>query len=133
MKTVIAGSRSFTNMDQFRIGMAACPFTHEITTVLHGAAIGTDRLAHAWAEENNIPIVPFPVTPEEWQKFGKPAGPKRNIRMIDQAEAYIGFWDGRSPGTKQGIEYATKLQRRVFVFRIDEPEEQPQGLLRFME
>jgi hypothetical protein len=130
MKVVIAGTRTFVDKVMFEKGMAECPFASSIKTVLHGAATGADQLAGQWAAERGITVIAFPVTPLDWRTLGKKAGPLRNIRMIDQTDAYIGFWDGISPGTKQGIEYATKLLLPVYVYRIDKPE---QGLEKYME
>ncbi len=51
----------------------------------------------------------FNVSKEEWAKYGKSAGPRRNKRMIETAKAYaddvetlkgLAIWDGKSRGTK---------------------------------
>lgn len=133
MITVIAGSRHFTDKELFNKGMDSVPFVNEISLVIHGDALGADKLADIWAKGRGIPVKRFPVTKEEWEALGKRAGPLRNIRMINEADAYIGFWDGISRGTKQGIEYATKLQRRVAVVRIEAPVLEQPNLLKFME
>lgn len=43
----------------------------------------------------------------DWGKHGKKAGPIRNKAMIDDADALVAFWDGKSRGTKNCIRCAT--------------------------
>lgn len=52
--------------------------------LLHGDATGADALAKAWAVENQVEAVPFPVLLNEWRCYGKAAGPIRNARMVAQ-------------------------------------------------
>ena len=52
--------------------------------LLHGDATGADQLAKAWAAENQVEAVPFPVLLNEWRCYGKAAGPIRNARMVAQ-------------------------------------------------
>lgn len=39
--------------------------------------------------------------------------------MVDFADELISFWDGRSPGTKEAIDYAKKIGRKVTVHLIN--------------
>ncbi len=36
----------------------------------------------------------------DWNKYGKKAGPVRNRKMADYAEALIAVWDGKSRETR---------------------------------
>lgn len=44
--------------------------------------------------------------PADWDRYGKSAGYKRNIEMLNNADVALFFHDGVSNGTNQGIEYA---------------------------
>jgi hypothetical protein len=37
----------------------------------------------------------FPVTPEEWRLYGKPAGPRRSERMTRTVQGVAAFWTGQ--------------------------------------
>ncbi|MBY0438578.1 MAG: DUF2493 domain-containing protein [Burkholderiales bacterium] len=83
-----------------------CPW--QITAVISGGASGVDSLGEILARENGKPIERFPVSKEEWAQHGKAAGPIRNRRMLEAAEALVAVWDGRSPGTLDMITIARK-------------------------
>jgi hypothetical protein len=57
-----------------------------VTTLIHGGARGADSLAAEWAMANGIPVLEYPVTPEDWRTIGKAAGPMRNQRMLDEGK-----------------------------------------------
>ena len=96
----INGSRSinYINLDLF------INPTH-VGCVVAGGAKGVDTLARQWARRNKIEFVEYPA---HWDKFGKKAGILRNHEMIDFCDILISFWDGKSKGTKETIEYAKK-------------------------
>lgn len=116
MKTIIAGSRS-AKQEHVKEGIDSCPFTQQITEVFCGEARGADRLGRQWAYHQHIPVRSFPAN---WTEYGISAGIKRNIEMVDNAEALIAIWDGKSKGTHHVIEYARKKNLQVYVFKFEE-------------
>lgn len=104
---MIGGSRSIKaiNFDYFID-------KNNVAQVISGGAIGIDKLAEDWAKRNKID---FQAYLAQWDKFGKRAGMLRNKDMIDAADVCYFFWDGKSPGTKQAIEYAANLDREYYV------------------
>lgn len=55
--------------------------------------------------------------PADWDQFGNAAGPIRNRQMAERgAEQGLAFWDGRSPGTLDGIRKANKHHIVVTVY-----------------
>lgn len=117
MKTIIAGSRSITDMARvFEILdlVQSVLIEHEtlITEVVSGTAQGVDELGEHWALDNGIPVKRFPA---QWSKHGKAAGPIRNAEMGDYADALIAIWDGKSTGTKHMIDYMIKKKKFVYV------------------
>lgn len=103
MKTIIAGSRGFDNIDFIFWTLDFLPW--EVTEVVCGEARGPDTLGKEWALEQGIPVVSFVP---DWDTHGKKAGMLRNIEMGDYADALVAFWDGKSRGTKQMIDYAKR-------------------------
>lgn len=114
MKVIIAGSRGI--QDESLVAKAIEESNFVIDEVVCGMSYGVDKVAKEWAEKNGIPLVPFYA---HWSTEGRAAGPKRNARMAEYADALIAVWDGRSKGTASMVEEAKKKRLHVFVF---EPE-----------
>lgn len=99
MKVIIAGTRSIKDYKLVVETVGRSGFN--IEEVVTGCATGVDRLGEQWARANNIKIKEMPA---EWTLYGKVAGPIRNIKMAEYADAAIIIWDGKSPGTRNMIE-----------------------------
>ena len=110
MKVIIAGSRNLENYLLVVQAMQRCGY--DITEVVSGCATGVDTLGERWARSNNLPIKEMPAN---WNRDGSAAGPIRNRKMAENAEALIALWDGKSRGTKNMIETAQKLGLMVYV------------------
>ena len=113
MRVIIAGCRHFTDYEL--VDMAIKKSNLDITTVISGGAKGVDRLGEIYAESMNIPLHIFEA---DWEKHGRAAGPIRNKKMAQHADALIAIWDGESRGTKNMIETARKMGLIVFVMTI---------------
>jgi hypothetical protein len=110
MKTIIAGSRKIKKMSL--VARAIEKSGINISMVLSGKAKGVDILGELWAKENNVPVMGFLP---EWKRYGRGAGLKRNLEMIETADALIAIWDGKSRGTAHTIREAKKKGLLVFV------------------
>ena len=111
MKAVVAGGRDFKDYRLLKETLDRFQQEHgNITEVVSGGAIGSDKLGEQHANENNIPIKRFVP---DWKGLGKKAGFVRNKQMGDYAKEHNGmlvaFWDRQSKGTKGMIDYATKI------------------------
>lgn len=118
MKTIIAGCRDVPKVKAYNLIKSAISLSNwagEITEIIHGAAPGIDSAAHDVCS-SVWPTTPFPA---DWKTHGKAAGPIRNRKMAENADALIAIWDGKSRGTKNMIETATSLGLRVYVHRFD--------------
>ena len=113
MKTIIAGSRSCSDINLVFEAANSCPWL--ITEVISGCCIGPDRYGEEWALENDVLIKRFPV---KWELFGNRAGKFRNIEMANYAEALVAIWDGYSVGTGHMIDVARNrdLPTHVILF-----------------
>ncbi|WP_027358050.1 DUF2493 domain-containing protein [Desulforegula conservatrix] len=114
MRTIIAGSRICNNMANLLSALKSAGW--KPTTVVCGTAKGVDTLGEKWAIDNGIPIEKFAP---DWSRYGRAAGPKRNLEMAKSANALIALWDGKSKGTKNMIETARKEGLKVYVHLID--------------
>jgi len=111
MRTIVAGSRGFTDYTAMKTLLDALP---KATVILSGTAGGADTLGERYAKENNIPIERYPA---DWKRLGRSAGYARNMQMAQKAERLIAFWDGKSPGTNHMINIARSLGLTVVVER----------------
>lgn len=56
-----------------------------IGRIIDGGATGADELARDWARARGVPRDGYPVHADDWKRWGKSAGPRRNERMIAHA------------------------------------------------
>jgi hypothetical protein len=119
MKIIVCGSRYFAN----KAGVYAFLDGLEgVAEVVHGGATGADQFAKEWADERGLPTQVFPVTPGEWRKWGRPAGPRRNARMAKAgANLLVAFKGG--PGTANMVRTCEALGMRVI--KPETPEQSP--------
>lgn len=113
-KICVNGSRTFNDYECMDLVLRlAVPKGDEDRFIfILGGARGADSLAKLWAMDNNVAFEEYPA---KWDLYGKSAGYKRNIQMIDISNRLISFWDGSSKGTKHTIDYARKKGIPVYV------------------
>lgn len=120
MKVIIAGSRQLVAPVHVITAIEKSQFN--ITEVVCGGARGVDEFGKKWADDHGIPVKPFYVSKSDWDLYGKVAGPMRNARMAQYADALIAVWDGESRGTKNMIQLAeqesNKREFYLFVYRV---------------
>ena len=116
MKTIIAGSRTVTDMAVVEAACNSCPW--RITKVVSGCARGVDTLGELWAVAHNVPIERHSA---DWDRHGKKAGYLRNIKMAECSESLIAVWDGESKGTSHMIVAAQRLGLKIHIHRTDIP------------
>ena len=105
-KLVVAGTRYFSNYALVASKLDAYladKLDKYNVTIICGDAQGADAMGLAYASNHGLKVEHFPA---EWGKFGNAAGPIRNKKMAQNADAVIVFWDGKSPGTKNMIKNA---------------------------
>ncbi|MDR2799858.1 MAG: DUF2493 domain-containing protein [Desulfovibrio sp.] len=119
MKVVIFGSRGISNMREVDKALAHSGVAGSITEVVCGGARGVDTLAQLYAREHALPLKLFIA---DWEKYGKRAGPMRNMEMAGYADFGIAVWDGYSRGTAHMIGL---MQGRVFVWKTAGNAESP--------
>ena len=115
MKVIIAGSRSGPSYLDVTRALARCGFRDEITEVVSGGAVGADMHGERWAKTFGKKLTRFTA---DWEAHGKNAGPLRNEKMAQYADALILVWDGRSRGSADMLRRAEAHGLRVYVERI---------------
>lgn len=113
-RIIIAGGRDFN--DYQLLLDSVCPILkgdHNIE-IVSGCANGADKLGERFAESFGLTVIKFPAN---WNKHGRAAGPIRNLEMAKYADELIVFWDGKSSGTKNMINTATKLNLKVNIIK----------------
>jgi hypothetical protein len=113
MKLAIVGSREFNDYEFLK--QALEPIKDKVTLVVSGGAKGADSLGERWAKENNIPTQIFYP---DWGKFGKSAGFKRNVEIVDNCDAVVAFQINDSKGTQHTINISKEKGKKVKVFKI---------------
>lgn len=110
MKLAIVGSRNITdiNLESYII-----EYPDEI---ISGGAKGIDTLAAEYARKHHIPLIEYLP---DYKKYGRSAPIIRNRQIIEAADNVLALWDGVSRGTKNSIETARKLGKKVSLFIID--------------
>lgn len=125
MKCIIAGSRTITDYRLVVKAFILSGFAAQVTEIVSGHAARTqvngawmdtiDRLGERLAVEFRLGLT---VMPAEWDKFGRGAGPIRNVAMAEYADALVAIWDGKSNGTAHMIRTATEMDRKVYVLDV---------------
>ncbi len=85
-----------------------------ITEVVSGCARGVDALGEEWAYKNHREVKLFAA---DWNE-GPSAGPQRNTRMANYADALIAVIQNASPGTSNMIAQARQKGLKVFVYEV---------------
>lgn len=112
-RVAVVGGRNFTNYTLMKNVLDSYHSKHGISIIISGGANGADTLAEKWARERQVD---YKVFVAKWDKYGKSAGYRRNIKIVDACDIVIAFPDDKSKGTYHTIELADKALKPVWVF-----------------
>lgn len=120
-RVVVAGCRNYTNYREAKDFIDTCLSDirkNNTIIIVSGGCQGADLLGERYALENGFTVEKHPA---QWQKYGRSAGPKRNLEMAEISDVVICFWDGKSKGTKSMIQCAQKCGKpvRVKIVEVD--------------
>lgn len=114
-KLAVVGSRGFGHEKEVTDQIKLVVDSTKIDTIVSGGAKGIDTYAEQWADKNGLNKI---IHLAEWDKYGNSAGYRRNIDIINDADAVMVFWKDNSPGTKISIDLAKKEDKPTFVNQI---------------
>lgn len=109
MKLAVVGSRTF-NKRSLLVRVITQLGRPEL--IISGGARGADALAKQYAIDLDIPYLEFPAN---WDLYGKSAGYKRNVQIVEACDQVLAFWDGLSKGTEHTVNLAKKLGKKVII------------------
>jgi len=123
MKVIVCGGRDFEDHKLLNSKLDELDERFEITCVVHGDALGADRMAAMWAYKNKIPVIAYPA---DWNRYGSSAGPVRNTLMLkeESPDMVIAFPGGA--GTRHMRKISEEAMVPVIV--IDYPEQGKRSL-----
>ena len=114
-RVVVAGTRQFDDYKRLSYELDKFLKDKENVTIVSGTARGADRMGEQYAAEHGIKLERFPA---EWGIYHKGAGPIRNMKMVQSADAVVAFWDKESSGTKNIIDCARQEHIPCIVINI---------------
>lgn len=92
-------------------------FSRGFDDLVSGGARGVDTwAAEIWEGELGLYITT--IRPD-WDRYGKSAGFRRNVEIVEQADAVVAFWDGESKGTLHSINLALNMRKDLEVVFIE--------------
>lgn len=112
MKVAVIGSRNFDDYGVLEAFLDGLRLDAGIEVIVSGGARGADSLAERYAGERDIPME---VHRPDWKTFGRSAAFIRNRAIVDCSDMVVAFWDGKSRGTENAVDYARRKGKRVHV------------------
>lgn len=126
MKLIIAGSRNFNltndpiataDGDCGNIGRIIYHLlgdkVQEVTEIISGTSGTIDINGELWGSLFDKKITRFPAN---WDKHGRAAGPIRNRKMAEYADALMLIWDGKSRGSASMKREAEKVGIPIYEY-----------------
>ncbi len=112
LKIAVIGGRDFNNYE--RLSAVLDQIADKISYIISGGAKGADTLGEKYANDNSIDTLIFKP---DWKRYGRGAGSVRNKTIIATCDVVYAFWDGKSKGTKNAIDYANKIGKEVTIIK----------------
>jgi predicted Rossmann fold nucleotide-binding protein DprA/Smf involved in DNA uptake len=111
MRLAVVGSRTIVDFALVVAAIEESGFT-DISLIVSGGAKGVDSLAEQYAKAKGIECRIFKP---DWDKYGKRAGFVRNALIVNEADALVAVWDGKSKGTMHSVALANERGIPVFI------------------
>lgn len=125
---LITGSRRWRSFTAIRNTLAQLRELLGEFTVVQGGARGADLYAELAARVLGLPD---PITVKaEWDRYGRAAGPIRNIEMLEMGPVYVvGFWVHGSTGTAHTLTNAiNKYRIPTLVITEEDDDDNPSAV-----
>jgi len=123
MRVAVVGSRSFNDYSFMENALDSYCKAGMISKIVSGGAKGADTLAKRYAKEHDIDFEEFTA---QWDFFGKSAGYRRNIKIVDNSDMIVAFIvkGFENKGTNHTIKIAYDKGKDVVIceYEIDDTE-----------
>lgn len=116
MRVIVTGSRAWPDAQAVYDALSRVYADHGPFTLVHGAcATGADSQAHHWYEVAGRSLGCGEIQYRaQWAKFGKRAGPARNVHMIQAgADLVLAFPLPGGRGTQHTIDLARRAGMEI--------------------
>lgn len=117
----VIGSRSFCSPEDEKIVYSVLDLNYaKIALIVSGGAQGPDTFAETWSKQSHV-AMPFLGFYAKWKVNGmtdKGAGFKRNWLIVRNCDHLLAFWDYESEGTKNSIDIAKQLGKKITIYDI---------------
>jgi hypothetical protein len=110
LKVAIVGSRGFPNLQLVIDYVNSLP---EDTEIVSGEARGVDRAAKNAALARGLKYTGFPA---DWDTYGKSAGFRRNVDVVEYADEIVAFRYNYSPGTSHMIKITLARGKPITIY-----------------
>lgn len=118
MRLAIVGDRNYTDYKKFTKQVDKFIEKHGTPSIIiSGGASGVDTLAEKYAKKHKIPTRIFPA---EWEIYGRSAGPKRNIEIVNASTHVLAFLTKGSKGTASTIRIAEAARTPRTIIKLEE-------------
>jgi hypothetical protein len=103
MKVLVCGGRTFNQYSLLSRTLNEFHSINKITCLAHGGARGADMLSGHWARGQRVPVQVYKA---DWERYGRSAGPIRNLQMLTEfkPDVVIAFPGGN--GTQHMVKAA---------------------------
>lgn len=110
----IIGSRDFKDYLKAKEVIDAFQEKYQLDFhIISGGAQGADTIAQKYAKEKGLPIT---IYYPNYNKYGKTAPFVRNRSIIISSDFVLAFWDFESNGTRQALQEAEELNKKIIVY-----------------
>jgi hypothetical protein len=114
MAVCVFGSRSFHDYEVLKNTLQNLyPGT---IAIISGKAKGTDELGERYGDEFGLDVR---ARKPDYRRYGQGAPSVRNEEMAKECNEAVGFWDGKSTGTKHMIKCLMRERKPFNIYRFD--------------
>lgn len=107
---LVCGGRDYNDQRSMFEVLDALYEEGRFNAIVQGGARGADALAKSWAEMNEVHCE---TVDAEWERFGRSAGPIRNVRMLHEFDPVIIVASPGGAGTAHMCREARKAGKLV--------------------
>lgn len=114
-RLLVCGDREYQDQVLVRDTILQYLDKHPEMEVIMGCAKGADEYAWQTCQELNIPCSRYYA---EWQKYGPPAGPIRNKKMVEQEPNMVLAFHDNIDYSKGTLDCKKQAQRRGILVKV---------------